>query len=85
MGTTYSNIQRMRIIAEVERFKAVGITKFDSLKALGVCRSTYYGWLQPQKVRFRKSSIMRLTDIERKAVIQQKKKQPQLSHRKISG
>jgi putative transposase len=85
MGTTYSKIQRMRIIAEVERFKAAGITKFDSLKALGVCRSTYYGWLQPQKVRFRKSSIMRLTDIERKAVIKQKKKQPQLSHRKISG
>ena len=85
MGAAYSNIQRMRIIAEVESFKAAGITKSDSLKALGVCRSTYYGWLQSKKVRFRKSSIMRLTDIERKAVIQQKKKQPQLSHRKISG
>ena len=70
MGTTYSNIQRMIIIAEVERFKAEGITKFDSLKALGVCRSTFYGWLQPQKAGFRKSSIMRLTDTECKAIIQ---------------
>jgi hypothetical protein len=67
------------------QIKALGITKFDSLKALGVCRLTFYEWLQPQKVRLRKSSIIRLTDTEPKAVIKQKKKQPQLSHRKMSG
>jgi hypothetical protein len=60
------------------------MTKFDSLKVLGVCRLTFYGWLQPQKIRFRKSSIIRLRDTERKAVIKQKKKQPQLSRRKMS-
>jgi hypothetical protein len=84
-GSTYSSVQRMRIIFEVEKFKAKGIAKTDALKALDVCRSTYYGWLQPRKLNFRKSSFLRLTDAERKAVINQKRAQPQLSHRKISG
>ena len=84
-GSTYTSVQRMRIISEVEKFKARGIAKTDALKALDVCRSTYYGWLQPRKLNFRKSSFLRLTDAERKAVINQKRAQPQLSHRKISG
>ena len=41
MGATYSNIQRMRFISEIERSKAAGITKMDTLKALYVCRSTF--------------------------------------------
>ena len=84
-GSTYSNVQRIRIISVIEKFKAGVITKTDSLKALGVCRSTYYGWLKPRNASSRRDSILRLTDAEREAVINQKKEQPQLSHRKISG
>ena len=75
----------MRIISEVEKFKAKNIAKTNALKALDVCRSTYYEWLKPRNASSRRDSIVRLTDAEREAVINQKKEQPQLSHRKISG
>jgi transposase len=84
-GTIFSSVQQTRIIDEIEKFKAAGIAKTAALKSLGVCRSTYYGWLQPCNTGFQRESILRLTDAEREAVIKQKKAQPQLSHRKISG
>jgi transposase InsO family protein len=83
-GARYTVIQRLRIIDEVKQLKAAGTKKTEALRAFGVCRSTYYGWLQTGMVDT-KASVQRLTDGERKAVIDIKKAQPQLSHRKISG
>jgi putative transposase len=84
-GSRYSNVQRLRVIAEVKKLNARGINKTLALGILGVCRSTYYGWLKIKKPTQRKPSLKSLTDAERKAVIYKKKMQPQLSHRQISG
>ena len=84
-GSTYSPIQRERIIKEVERLKASGIKKTAVLKSLGVSRSTYYQWLKIKKSIKIRSSVLRLTDKERQAVIEKKKRYPHLSHRKLSG
>jgi len=84
-GSTYSRVQRQRIIEEVERLKAAGIKKSITLRNLGVCRSTYYGWLSTYKSSTRKPSVLSLTEGEKQAVIEKKKEQPHLSHRKISG
>jgi len=84
-GSFYSKTQRARIVDEIERLFARGITKTEALKTLGVCRSTYYSWLKDQNGKSKKPSVRRLTDAERQAVIEKKKDQPQLSHRKLSG
>ena len=84
-GSTYSAVQRQRIIEEVERLKASGVKKTVALKHLGVCRSTYYGWFKSRKAAVRKPSVLRLTEAEMQAVIEKKKRHPHLSHRKISG
>jgi putative transposase len=55
------------------------------LKQIGICRSTYYSWLSPQKTTPRPASVLRLTESERTAISAHKQQQPQLSHRKISG
>lgn len=69
----------------MERLKASGVKKTAALKRLGVCRSTYYGWLKSREPAARKPSVLRLTEAERQAVIKKKKRHPHLSHRKISG
>ena len=84
-GCSYSAVQRQRIIEEVDKLKASGIKKTVILRNLGVCRSTYYGWLKKSKESVRKPSVLRLTEAERKAVIEKKKQCPYLSHRQISG
>jgi putative transposase len=84
-GTTYSIIQRERIIQEVEKLSAAGNKKIRILKTLGVCRSAYYGWLKKRKTSRGKLSVLSLTESEKQAIIDKKKNEPQLSHRKISG
>jgi|GEM_PF-634947 len=79
-GSTYSAIQRQRIIEEIEKLKAYGLNKTTVLRRLGVCRSTYYGWLKGSKPAIRKPSVLRLTETERQAVIEKKKRYPYLSH-----
>ena len=74
----------MRIIARVEKLKASGVAKTQALRTLGVCRSTYYRWRKEHDDP-RKPSLNRLTNTERTAIIERKKAQPHLSHRKISG
>ena len=69
-GCSYSAVQRQRIIEEVDKLKASGIKKTVILRNLGVCRSTYYGWLKKSKESVRKPSVLRLTEAERKAVIE---------------
>jgi len=84
-GSTYSAVQRQRIIEEVEKLKAYGVKKAVALRNLGVCRSTYYEWLKRREPVARKPSVLRLTEAEVGAVIEKKKEHPHLSHRKISG
>ncbi len=84
-GTAYSSEQRERIIEEVDSLAHTGISKVQTLKNLGVCRSTYYGWLRARIPKCALSSPLQLTPAEREAVVEKKKQEPQLSHRQISG
>jgi hypothetical protein len=51
---------------------------------MGICRSTYYGWLSVSG-SVESPSTHRLTGCEREAVVSKKKTAPHLSHRQISG
>ena len=84
-GSSYSSEQRPRIIAEVQNLVQSGISKVQALKNLGVCRSTYYGWLRAKRPQEATPSPRELTSVEKQAVIAKKKLEPQLSHRRISG
>lgn len=84
-GCSYSPEQGQRIIEEVQKLQQMGLPKSEILKALGVARSTYYGWLQSRKVSSRALSPTQLTTLEKEAVVEKKKEEPQLSHRQISG
>lgn len=54
------------------------------MRSLGVCRSTYYGWLKYRHPdRF--PSALRLTDSERRAILEKKQTEPQMSPRQVSG
>ena len=81
----YSGTQRVRIIDRVDQLKAFGTSKTKALRILGVCRSSYYGWQKREHDPPRKPSIQCLTAAERAVIIEHKKRQPQLSHRQISG
>jgi len=84
-GATYSGTQQARISNRVAQVKASGVTKIKALRTLGVCRSSYYGWQKRHHDPPRKPSIRCLTAAERAVIIEQKKANPQLSHRQISG
>jgi len=84
-GESYDKKQRELIIAEVLRLKGLGISKTEALRRMGVCRSSYYSWIKGNKRCEKPASIQRLTVEERNAVIDIKRKEPQLSHRQISG
>ena len=84
-GATYSQEQRHRIVAEIQRLHAQGFSILKSLRGLRVCRSTYYDWLNPSAMRKQSASMVHLTVEEQHAIIQKKKAEPQLSHRQISG
>jgi putative transposase len=84
-GSSYSAEQRQRIIAEVQNLIQAGISKVQALKNLGVCRSSYYGWLRAKKATQATSSPLQLTQVEKQAVVDKKQLEPQLSHRRISG
>jgi transposase InsO family protein len=84
-GERFSDTQRVRILGHVEELKASGVAKAESVNALGVGRSTYYGWRNVERGNARKPSMARLTDAEYTAVVEYKKTQPQVSHRQLSG
>jgi putative transposase len=62
-----------------------GLSKVQVLKDLGVCPSTYYGWLRMSQPKEVPSSPLQLTRVEKQAVVEKKELEPQLSHRQISG
>lgn len=84
-GCGHSPEQRQRIIQEVESLHSQGTPKAEILRTLGVCRSTYYGWLKKDQRESKTSSILALTNSEEQAIIDRKQAEPQLSHRQISG
>ena len=84
-GATYSGTQRVRIIDRIDQLKASGVAKSKALKTLGICRSSYYGWQKREHDPPRQPSVQSLTAAECAAIIEQKKANPQLSHRQISG
>jgi hypothetical protein len=61
------------------------MSKVQALKNLGVCRSTDYGWMRESRPQQIPSSPLQLILVEKQAVIEKKKQEPQLSHRQISG
>jgi putative transposase len=84
-GSSYSAEQRQRIIAEVQSLVQSGISRVQALKNLGICRSTYYGWLRAKKPKAGTASSLQLTPVEKQSVVEKKMLEPQLSHRRISG
>ncbi len=54
-------------------------------RSLGVCRPTDYGGFRTEKPEAGISSPLQLTPVEKEAVVEKKKLEPQLSHRQISG
>ncbi len=85
MGSWYSQEQQQRIIQYAQSLCSKGFSLSEILKVLGVCRSTYYGWLKLSKTLGRSSSVFSLTADEHQAIVGIKKAQPQMSHRQISG
>ena len=85
MGSWYSQEQQQRIIQYAQSLRSEGFSLSEILKVLGVCRSTYYGWLKLSKTLGRSSRVFSLTADEHQAIVGIKKTQPQLSHRQISG
>jgi putative transposase len=76
--------QRKDIIAFVRTQKAKGQSIMATLKELGVKRSTYYTWLNPNHKK-QTLSRMKLTPSEQQAIEETKEQYPRLRHRQIQG
>lgn len=76
--------QRKDIIAFVRTQKAKGQSITESLKELGVKRSTYYTWLNPNRKK-QTLSRMKLTPSEKQAIEETKEQYPHLRHRQVQG
>lgn len=84
-GQSYTKEQKARIIQFVDDMSSKGTSKVQILKKLNICRSTYYSWFKQSKKSNQSGSVLKLTASEACAVIDMKKENPHLSHRKISG
>ena len=76
--------QEKDIIAFVRTQKAKGQSIMATLKELGVKRSTYYTWLNPNHKK-QTLSRMKLTPSEQQAIEETKEQYPRLRHRQIQG
>lgn len=54
-GQPFSKEQRERSIEEISRVVNQGISKSRAFSQLGICRSTYYGWLKPKETKTKPS------------------------------
>ena len=68
-GQHFSKTQRERTIEEVLKLEHQGISKSQIVSQLGICRSTYYGWLKPKDTKMRNSPPNTLLPEEREAII----------------
>jgi transposase len=76
--------QKKNIIEFVRDQKGKGQSITESLKALGIKRSTYYSWLNPKQKK-QASSRAKLTPCEQQAIEETKERYPNLRHRQIQG
>lgn len=56
---------------------------YQILKLLNVPQATYYNWKNSKG--YNKTSLLKLTAVEKQSIIDYKQKNPHLSHRKIAG
>jgi len=76
--------QKKNIIEFVQVQKSQGQSITESLKELGVRRSTYYTWLNPKQKKHAPSRV-KLTPCEQQAIEATKERYPYLRHRQIQG
>lgn len=76
--------QKKSIIEFVRDQKVKGQSITESLKAVGIKRSTYYAWLHPKLTKQAQSRV-KLTPHERQAIEETKEHHPLLRHRQIQG
>jgi putative transposase len=77
--------QKKDIIAFVQGQKVKGQSITESLKALGVKRSTFYSWLSPREEKKTRLNIRKLAPYEQQAIEETKERHPHLRHRQIQG
>lgn len=77
--------QKKTIIEFVRDRKVQGQSITESLKALGIKRSTYYAWLKPREEKKTGPNIRELTPFEEQAIEETKERYPHLRHRQIQG
>jgi hypothetical protein len=77
--------QKKTIVAFVRDQKVKGQSITESLKSLGIKRSTYYSWLSPREEKKARPSIRELTPFEQQAIEETKERNPHLRHRQIQG
>jgi len=77
--------QKRDIVAFVQTQKVKGQSITESLKALGIKRSTYYSWLSPREEKKTLPNIRELTPSERQTIEETKERYPHLRHRQIQG
>jgi len=77
--------QKKTIIEFVRDQKVKGQSITESLKSLGIKRSTYYSWLSPREEKKARPSIRELTPFEQQAIEETKEHNPHLRHRQIQG
>jgi putative transposase len=76
--------QKKNVIEFVQLQKSKGQSITESLKELGVRRSTYYTWLNPKQKK-QALSRAKLTPCEQQAIEATKEHYPHLRHRQIQG
>ena len=77
--------QKKTIIEFVQGQKVKGQSITESLKALGIKRSTYYTWLKPKEEKKTGQNVRELTPFEEQAIEDAKEHYPHLCHRQIQG
>ena len=68
--------QKRDIVAFVQTQKVKGQSITESLKALGIKRSTYYSWLSPREEKKTLPNIRELTPSERQTIEETKERYP---------
>lgn len=77
--------QKRDIIRFVQDQKAHGYSITETLRDMGVKRSTYYSWCAPGKKKSSNGKLHELTPYEKTAIEEVKKDYPHLRHRQLQG
>lgn len=77
--------QKRDIMQFVQDQKAHGYSITETLRDMGIKRSTYYSWCAPGKKKPSKEKLHELTPYEKTAIEEVKKEYPHLRHRQLQG